>query len=93
MVMHSRPRCDEPCHVAARLQSFFSALVSASWPPFAEWRRKRRDQQLHFGSLTDQTLADIGLKRAEMRAAEYGIMPSDQALAIAKDRKAANDCR
>ncbi len=77
--------------MASRIQTIFSALVSASWPRLAAWRRCRRDQHHHFGSLSNQALADIGLQRSEMRAAEYGIMPPDQALAVAHDRKAAND--
>jgi uncharacterized protein YjiS (DUF1127 family) len=91
MMMHSLSTSEEPRRVAERLQAMFSALVSATWPPFAKWRRSRRDHHNHFGSLDDQTLADIGLKRSEMRAAEYGIMPSHQTLTIASDQEAAND--
>ena len=36
--------------------------------------------QHHFGSLDDQLLNDLGLQRSEIRAAEYGILPGDQAL-------------
>jgi uncharacterized protein YjiS (DUF1127 family) len=36
--------------------------------------------QRHFGSLDDQTLNDLGLQRSELRAAEYGVLPGDQAL-------------
>lgn len=91
MVMHSLPTYEEPRRVAERLQALFSALVSSSWPPFAQWRRCRRQHHHHFGSLNDKVLADIGLQRSEMRAAEYGIMPPHQALAIASDRQVAND--
>lgn len=85
------PMLDDPPHATARLQAMFSALVSASWPPFAKWRRSRLAQRHHFGSLNDQTLADIGLQRSAMRAAEYGIMPTDQVLSVACDQNAAND--
>lgn len=37
-------------------------------------------RERHFGSLDDQLLSDIGLQRSEIRAAEYGILPGDQAL-------------
>lgn len=75
----------------SRLQAMFSALVSASWPTLAQWRRARRDQHQHFGSLNDQTLADIGLQRSAMRAAEFGVMPPEQVLTIASEDAAAND--
>lgn len=38
----------------------------------------------HFGSLDDQTLNDLGLQRSEIRAAEYGILPGEQALHVAE---------
>lgn len=88
---HGLPAPEETSHVTGRLQAIFSALVSASWPPLAKWRRARRDQHQHFGSLNDQILADIGLQRSAMRAAEYGVMPRDQVLSISSDRNAAND--
>ena len=34
----------------------------------------------HFGSLDYQLLNDLGLQRSEIRAAEFGILPGDQAL-------------
>jgi uncharacterized protein YjiS (DUF1127 family) len=72
----------------------FSALVSATWPPFAKWRRCRRLHHNHFGSLNDQTLADIGLQRSEMRAAEYGIMPAHRTRSMESSSPVANDrCR
>lgn len=88
---YNLPTSDEPSRATAHLHAIFSALVSASWPPFAKWRRSLRDQHNHFGSLDDQTLADIGLQRSAMRAAEYGVMPSHQVLAVACDQNAAND--
>lgn len=36
--------------------------------------------QQHFGMLDDQLLDDLGLQRSEIRAAEFGILPGDQAL-------------
>ncbi|MEM7042330.1 MAG: hypothetical protein AAF543_05925 [Pseudomonadota bacterium] len=57
--------------------------------PFASGRRlsKRGDTQpfpnqhhQHFGSLDDQLLDDLGLQRSEIRAAEFGVLPGDQAL-------------
>lgn len=36
--------------------------------------------QQHFGSLDDKLLNDLGLLRGDMLAAEYGIIPGDQAL-------------
>lgn len=88
---YSLPPPDERSRVAGRLQAIFSALVSASWPPLAKWRLTRRDQHQHFGSLNDQMLADIGLQRSMMRAAEYGIMPTNQVMSIGSDRDPAND--
>lgn len=37
-------------------------------------------EQQHFGTLDDQLLQDLGLQRSQVRAAEYGILPGDQAL-------------
>jgi uncharacterized protein YjiS (DUF1127 family) len=57
--------------------------------PFMRSRRLQRRaplasvshlEQQHFGSLDDQLLNDIGLQRSDIRAAEYGILPGDQAL-------------
>lgn len=57
--------------------------------PFRSGRRLTRRQraaliphrqQQHFGSLDDQLLNDLGLQRSEIRAAEFGILPGDQAL-------------
>jgi len=50
-----------------------------------QWQRgdvpaSTHQQQQHFGSLDDQLLQDIGLQRSEIAAAEYGILPGDQAL-------------
>ena len=50
-----------------------------------QWQRSdvpaaTHQQQQHFGSLDDQLLQDIGLQRSEIVAAEYGILPGDQAL-------------
>lgn len=50
-----------------------------------QWPRKdvpasTHQQQQHFGSLDDQLLQDIGLQRSKIRAAEYGMLPGDQAL-------------
>jgi len=88
----SMPAPGEVAGVAGgRLQAIFSALVSASWPPLGKWRLARRGQHHHFGSLDDQTLADIGLQRSAMRAAEFGVMPPDQVLTIASEDNAAND--
>ena len=36
--------------------------------------------QLHFGSLDDRVLNDLGLQRGKVRAAEYGLIPGDLAL-------------
>lgn len=55
--------------------------------PFRKGRRLTRrqvtgvhGQQQHFASLDDQLLNDLGLQRSEIRAAELGILPADQAL-------------
>ncbi|MGI9419922.1 MAG: hypothetical protein ACR2RA_19025 [Geminicoccaceae bacterium] len=37
-------------------------------------------RQQHFGSLDDQLLSDLGLQRSDIRGAEYGVLPGDQAL-------------
>ncbi|MGI9500277.1 MAG: hypothetical protein ACR2P3_09575 [Geminicoccaceae bacterium] len=46
-------------------------------------------RQEHFSSLNDQVLDDLGLQRSEIRAAEYGIIPGDQALHHAQPKSAA----
>jgi hypothetical protein len=58
-------------------------------------RHRRKDQglhqnQTHFGSLDDLTLSDLGLSRGELRAAEYGVVPPNQALHLPKDAPSAS---
>ena len=57
--------------------------------PFSSGRRLARRRSArrfpgqhhqHFGSLDDQLLDDLGLQRSEIRAAEFGVLPGDQAL-------------
>lgn len=90
---HSLPDDEVTPTTTERLHGFFAALVSASWPPLAKWRRVRQIHHQHFGSLDDQMLADLGLQKSAMRAAEYGIMPSDQVLSIDGSHDVANDLR
>jgi len=67
------------------LETFFSAITHPLAALEHRWRHARRTwmnhkQRPHFGSLDDQVLDDLGLQRSELIAAEYGILPADQAL-------------
>lgn len=72
------------------------------WPRMGRRLQPRRDDrrtpcqtayrpEQHFGSLDDQTLNDLGLQRSEIRAAEYGILPGEQALHVAEPGSVIDD--
>jgi len=62
-------------------------------------RRKNRSapasmlhhREHHFGMLDDQLLSDLGLLRSDIRAAEIGILPPDQALHHGSAKRRTND--
>lgn len=76
-----------PDSAAWRLRSFLLSWViglSNRWQ--AWWQRNEAREHHHFGGLSDQTLADLGLQRETVRAVEYGIIPPRQALLIQVSR-------
>ena len=75
-------------HISLTLRHLFGRVFANFFHRLAGFgsKRKRDAQpishrcQPHFSALDDQLLADLGLQRSEIRAAEYGILPGDQAL-------------
>ncbi len=56
-------------------------LITSAWEAFADWRRRERAYD-ELMALDDHSLADIGIRRSEIRAICEGSYTPDRAAAL-----------